>query len=464
MKNLAPRQAFALLMKLERFMIAFLFYFTVVQGDQENHHINEIMIQTAELLKRNSDYILLWISRLAQGCGKPLDASFKPLMGSLHPDMLAIKTGHQIMQLVESHTNEVLTKLSEITHKSIEPPAKEKANQILNQFILQSDNWSQSKVFEKAFESFYDIFTAKGVISVNSAENPENKPTPQAEAPVEPAPAIPEAQPGAADAPMAVQSKNTPAKKSAQIYPDETFGPGYERKSFGDKLLIQELRELSNGKNRLLDTIDCPFFMFQPDTQKVRQKKPWLPEMRKDRKYTLVLDLDETLIHFEETADGASHFLLRPYAQNFIKEMAKHYEVVIFTAAQKDYADFILDRMDTELSISHRLYRNNCSYCDNVYQKDLAKLDRDLSKTMIVDNNPDNFQLQPDNGIYIRSWYNDPDDEALMRLAPLLIGKIPFIQKSFARNTPMSGLLSKSTKKKCSNGSKRNETSTRTSL
>lgn len=438
-KNLTPRQVFALLMKLERFMIAFLFYFTVVQGDQQNHKINEIMTQTAELLKKNSDYILLWISRLAQACGKPLDANFKHLMGSLHPDMLAIKTGHQIMQQVENHTNEVLTKLAEITHKSIEPPAKEKANQILNQFILQSDNWSQSKVFEKAFESFYDIFTAKGVISVNSAENPENRPAAaQTEALLDSASINPEEQlDGAAEVPTVVQSKNTPVKKSQQIYADDNFGPGYERKSFGDKLLIQELREFSNGKNRLLDRVDCPFFMFQPDTQKVRQKKPWLPEMRKDRKYTLVLDLDETLIHFEETPDGASHFLLRPYAQNFIKEMAKHYEVVIFTAAQKDYADFILDRMDTENSISHRLYRNNCSYCDNVYQKDLAKLDRDLSKTMIVDNNPDNFQLQPENGIYIRSWYNDPDDEALMRLAPLLIGMFLFIQKSFAKSTPM---------------------------
>jgi len=138
-----------------------------------------------------------------------------------------------------------------------------------------------------------------------------------------------------ADSLVPVQSKNTPSKKSAPIYPDENFGPGYERKSFGDKLLIQELRQLSGGQHRLIDKIDCPFFMFQPDMQKVRQKKPWLPEMRKDRKYTLVLDLDETRIHFEEAENEASHFLLRPHAQNFIREMAKHYEVVIFTAAQK---------------------------------------------------------------------------------------------------------------------------------
>lgn len=416
-------------------MIAFLFYFTVLQGEQEKEEISLMMCETAGSLKRNSDLILLWITRLSQVSGKSLDTHFRNLMGSVHPEIVGIKNGQQIIQRIEEHRNEVLTKLTDITNKSLESPAKEKAKNILNQFILHSENWSQSKVFEKAFESFYDIFTAKGVISLNPGESGKESQglTDNPESEMETM--IPsQGQP--ADSLVPVQSKNTPSKKSAPIYPDENFGPGYERKSFGDKLLIQELRQLSGGQHRLLDKIDCPFFMFQPDTQKVRQKKPWLPEMKKDRKYTLVLDLDETLIHFEEAENGASHFLLRPYAQNFIREMAKHYEVVIFTAAQKEYADFILDRMDTEGSISYRLYRNNCSYCDNVYQKDLAKLDRDLSKTLIVDNNPDNFQLQPENGIYIRSWYNDPDDEALMRLAPLLIGK----RRITLRNRPQGVL------------------------
>jgi CTD small phosphatase-like protein 2 len=34
---------------------------------------------------------------------------------------------------------------------------------------------------------------------------------------------------------------------------------------------------------------------------------------------------------------------MRPYVMSFLKEMAKHYEVVVFTAAMQDYADWILN-------------------------------------------------------------------------------------------------------------------------
>lgn len=52
-----------------------------------------------------------------------------------------------------------------------------------------------------------------------------------------------------------------------------------------------------------------------------------------------------------------------------------------------------------------------------------------MSKILIVDNNPDNFQYQPENGIYIKSWYNDPQDKALVELGPLLKGNFLLIRK-----------------------------------
>ena len=52
--------------------------------------------------------------------------------------------------------------------------------------------------------------------------------------------------------------------------------------------------------------------------------------------------------------------------------------------------------------------------------KDLSKIGRPLEKTIIVDNIADNFLLQKDNGIFIKSWYDDPYDTELRDLIPLL--------------------------------------------
>ena len=71
---------------------------------------------------------------------------------------------------------------------------------------------------------------------------------------------------------------------------------------------------------------------------------PYLPPNFGEKAYTLVLDLDETLIHLEcdeEGEDGNDHedgvyYLIRPGTIRFINELSKYYELVIFTAAMPD--------------------------------------------------------------------------------------------------------------------------------
>jgi CTD small phosphatase-like protein 2 len=90
-----------------------------------------------------------------------------------------------------------------------------------------------------------------------------------------------------------------------------------------------------------------------------RPQPPFLPPLEGDKKYTLVLDMDETLIHYKEIEGAQNAFLIRPYCQEFLDEMAKHYEIVIFTAAVKQYADTILDSIDQKKRIAYRLYREH---------------------------------------------------------------------------------------------------------
>lgn len=79
-----------------------------------------------------------------------------------------------------------------------------------------------------------------------------------------------------------------------------------------------------------------------------------------------------------------------------------------------------MDQIDPNKYISFRLYRQHAIPNGPVFVKDLSRVGRDLSKMIIVDNVAENFQLQPDNGIFIKSWFDDTSDTALSELAPLL--------------------------------------------
>mmetsp|Transcript_961 Transcript_961/g.117 ORF Transcript_961/g.117 Transcript_961/m.117 type:complete len:102 (-) Transcript_961:385-690(-) len=59
---------------------------------------------------------------------------------------------------------------------------------------------------------------------------------------------------------------------------------------------------------------------------------PYLPKLSKQYQFTLVLDLDETLVHYAETETEAS-MLVRPWCYEFLEEASKYFELVIFTAA-----------------------------------------------------------------------------------------------------------------------------------
>ena len=103
-----------------------------------------------------------------------------------------------------------------------------------------------------------------------------------------------------------------------------------------------------------------------------------------------------------------------------LDELKDDFEIGIFTAGKKSYADPIIDRIDKDKRISFRLYRKHNSFTGKRFIKDLSRLGRDLRRTIIVDNVAENFQKQPDNGIFIKSWYNDPEDTALKQLVDLL--------------------------------------------
>ena len=163
---------------------------------------------------------------------------------------------------------------------------------------------------------------------------------------------------------------------------------------------------------------------------------PFLPPIEKKYEYTLVLDLDETIIHCLSQPELIP--LIRPGTKEFLCELSKYYEIVIFTASVQEYADLILNEIDKNKKwISHRLYREHTTVIQNTYLKDISKLGRDLNKVIIIDNACGNFQLQSDNGIFVQTWIGDKDDDILFNLIPVLkeivIKKIPDVRKALRK-------------------------------
>jgi len=152
------------------------------------------------------------------------------------------------------------------------------------------------------------------------------------------------------------------------------------------------------------------------------------PQLSRDKgKKTLILDLDETLVHssfkphdvkeadilLPVELDGnvcMIYVLLRPGAQELCQRLAEHYEIVIFTASLSKYADPLVKILDSESRwCSYILFREHCTYIEDQesYVKDMALLGRDLKDVIIIDNSPTSYLFQPENAFATKSWYDD---------------------------------------------------------
>ena len=156
----------------------------------------------------------------------------------------------------------------------------------------------------------------------------------------------------------------------------------------------------------------------------------------KKPKKTLILDLDETLVHsgfnpFTRKSDinliinidGRDHVinvLKRPHLDEFLKEMREYYEIIVFTASVPEYASPLLDKLDQNNYLSGRLFRQDCLFNQGLYIKDLKRIGKDLKDMIIIDNNPISYADNEDNGIPILTWYDDLNDNELIKLIPLL--------------------------------------------
>jgi len=175
------------------------------------------------------------------------------------------------------------------------------------------------------------------------------------------------------------------------------------------------------------------------DSKKTNQenKKYLLPPLNPSskRKKTLVIDLDETLVHssVEKSTQAAYitptnidgkvqnfYVFKRPYVDMFLHRLSKIYELVLFTASVPSYADPLVDRLDPYKLLEHRLYREHCILEGQNFIKNLDCLGRPLENIIILDNSPASYLHNPENAVPIPSWFDDKSDRVLLELLPIL--------------------------------------------
>lgn len=140
------------------------------------------------------------------------------------------------------------------------------------------------------------------------------------------------------------------------------------------------------------------------------------PIADKNQKYTLVFDLDETLIYGR---DGC--LIGRAYLGNLLNFLdPANFEIIVWTAGEKEYAKNVLEAINSDNKIQHLVYRHSTWLVDDSYTKDLKKLGRDLNSTLIIENTPDCIRNNPQNGIIVQDFKIDRLEHAQGPDSPLV--------------------------------------------
>jgi hypothetical protein len=222
------RAIFTRLLKLERWIVVYMFYFTVQDKDAEK--AKKQLQELSNSLALNLSYLLSWMTRISSQNSLNWDAWLR----STQVSETVLQMDHEVFfESIHENVKQILSKLN-VLSKDI----GKKCLSIFTKFIENMDKWTLNKCFEEAFECFYDTFIEKGVISV-SYEDKDSKVVQAA-------------------------TSDTPKKANGLMKLAEEMPT--ERKSFGEKLIIQELKDNATFEQALggiakTEKIDCPFLL-----------------------------------------------------------------------------------------------------------------------------------------------------------------------------------------------------------
>ena len=216
----------------------------------------------------------------------------------------------------------------------------------------------------------------------------------------------------------------SPGLKESFIKPSLVLGGGSPVRVNGEETRIKPYEETKSDLVVVLDLDECLVHsqFFSPHAARLAHQLPhghassWNYSTTASSPHRRVDSFRITL------PDGdIVHVNKRPHLETFLEHVTSRYETHVFTAAMEVYASPVLDKLDpTNTMFDKRWYRESCAMADGAYIKDLGALNINPERTVLVDNNPISFLANPENGILVNSFYNDPEDETLRAVLDLL--------------------------------------------
>jgi len=187
---------------------------------------------------------------------------------------------------------------------------------------------------------------------------------------------------------------------------------------FEDKYTGQRFENFYRAYNSLSQWVETDFA--EPSRKKLLPdplQKPYIQP-----KYTVLIELKDLLVRPEWNFENGWRFKKRPGVEYLLKTIATQhqFEVVVFTSEPAMIANPIVESLNSEGVIMYQLYRDSTHYKGNVYQKDLTRINRDLSKVILIDTDRAKVEPNPENALVLPKWDGNMADRNLYDLAMFL--------------------------------------------
>ena len=143
-------------------------------------------------------------------------------------------------------------------------------------------------------------------------------------------------------------------------------------------------------------------------------------EEKAEFKYTLFIELDETLVHYYE--EGENYFVkVRQGTDDFLKTLHDFCEIIIISTSSKEYTDIILENLNKEKKyVDNAIYKDLCDGNNSVIN--FEKINRDNKKCIFICHNKKDFFNAPENNIIeLKEFNGEEEDKEIVWLKEELI-------------------------------------------